>query len=86
MIECNTLYGLHVPHTAFPNATRSQLKQQQQQQQKPKVRVTKIGTDLVVGITISLDIEYKIAKRTGSLTLPVSCVGWTLEIIHQSNY
>ena len=25
-IECKTLYGLHVPHAAFPNATRSQLK------------------------------------------------------------
>ena len=31
-IECKTLYGLHLPHTAFPNATRSQLKQQQTKQ------------------------------------------------------
>ena len=22
VIECKTLYGLHVPHTAFPNATK----------------------------------------------------------------
>ena len=29
MIECKTLYNFHIPHTAFPNATRSQLKQQQ---------------------------------------------------------
>ena len=41
-IECKTLYSLCIPHTAFPNATRLQLKQKQQQ--KPKVHVTKIGT------------------------------------------
>ena len=29
VIERKTLYGLGVPHTTFPNATRSQLKQQQ---------------------------------------------------------
>ena len=38
MIECKTLYGLRVPHTAFPNATRSQLKQQQKKQQNKKKR------------------------------------------------
>ena len=27
-IECKTLYGLHVPHTAFPNVIRLQLTQQ----------------------------------------------------------
>ena len=45
-IERKTLYGLHVPHTAFPNANRSQQSQLKQQQRNPttKVHVTKIGT------------------------------------------
>ena len=29
VIEHKTLHSLRIPHTAFPNATRSQLKQQQ---------------------------------------------------------
>ena len=33
-IECKTLYSLCVPHTTFPNAARSQLKQQKKKQQK----------------------------------------------------
>ena len=37
-IEHRTLYGLHVPHTAFPNATRSQLKQQQKKQQHQQTK------------------------------------------------
>ena len=36
MIECKTLYGLHVPHTAFSNATRSQQLQLKKQQQNNK--------------------------------------------------
>ena len=36
VIECKTLYGLCVPHTAFTNATRLQLKQQQKKQQNNK--------------------------------------------------
>ena len=42
--ECKTLYGLCIPHTAFPNATRLQQPQLKQQQQTTKVHVTKIGT------------------------------------------
>ena len=41
-IGCKALYSLCIPHTAFPNATRLQLKQQQQKQ-KPNVHVTKKG-------------------------------------------
>ena len=43
-IERKTLYGLCIPHTAFPNATRLQQPQLKQQQQTTKVHVTKIGT------------------------------------------
>ena len=32
VIECKTLYSLCIPHTAFPNATRSQQPQLRQQQ------------------------------------------------------
>ena len=35
VIECKTLYGLCIPHTAFSNATRLQLKKQQYKK-KPK--------------------------------------------------
>ena len=47
VIECKTLYDLCIPHTAFPNATRSQLKQQQKNitpQHNKSVHVTNVGT------------------------------------------
>ena len=34
VIECKTLYSLHIPHTTFPNAARLQLKQQQKKYTK----------------------------------------------------
>ena len=41
-IERKTLYGLHIPHTAFPNVLQSQL-QQQLKQQQTRSMLPKIG-------------------------------------------
>ena len=44
MIECKTLYGPCIPHTASPNATRSQLNNNKRNNNYKMVHVTKIGT------------------------------------------
>ena len=62
MIECKTLYGLCVPHTAFPNANwlqQLQLKQQQEQTtNQHRVHVTKEVIRILKQHLMAIVAEY----------------------------
>ena len=66
-IESKTLYSLHIPHTAFPNVTRLQLKQQQTKHKGPGYQ----DRNRNLALSENILIKYKIIFLHHSIHIPL---------------